>query len=557
MADININGLFMNYLLSALYRKVIVPNDFHTQAIAVQEIMRNDVSGLVGSLTDFQVSSADVSYTIKTDNDKLNEIFKTWLHTINSDYEGKIPSGIHALASEYFKERWKGASFPILKVIEWTDIDGFMVPSKMAFVDGGSVYSKRISLDQNYVDLLGYEYYLGRKRDADAKLDKNCIITKPYTRWYAEYPIPYLIKNGVYYNWKMVQTLKDKQAQILDQILPYLLTIQKGTEQLAIQKGVNYDDDKLKKVAAQFEELVQRMNDFQFDGQRKSKTPLRVSQFDEKIEHNIPDLGVIMKKELFEIADRGILSGLGFIDVADPVSSSRKESVLNPKAFIAEINKGVTDFKSILRELVLLILKKNKDRSKYLEASKNFRVISSPVKGFMTDLFKQTMRSLYDRGTISKKLLTEVIAETNYEEQVEQRKHEAKKGDEYFMFPPVIQNIEQQGMEYPDNPPPTPNGVKKTTQKPGMDNQTTDDKINPVEKLNFKASILIDGLVGSPYSGIASLPDAVKKALPSLKDQRTWLKVFNASYHFYQGKFGDAKKAETLAFKTAWAKAKQ
>lgn len=553
MSDINVNGLFMNYLLSALYRKVIVPNDFHTQSIAVTEIMRNDISGLVNSLTDFQVSSANVSYHIKTSNDKLNDIFKTWLHTMNTAYDGKIPSGIHALASEYFKERWKGASFPILKVIDWTDIEGFMVPSKLAFVDGGSVYSKRISIDQNYVDLLGYEYYLGRKREEASKLDKNCIITKPYARWYAEYPIPYLIKNGVYYNWKIVQTLKDKQAQILDQILPYLLTIQKNTEQMAIQKGVNYDDEKLKKVAGQFEELIQRMNDFQFDGQRKSKTPLRVSQFDEKIEHNIPDLSVIMKKELFEIADRGILSGLGFIDVADPVSSSRKESVLNPKAFIAEINRGVEDFKSILREVVLLTLKKNKDRSKYVVAAQNFRVISSPVKGFMTDLFKQTMRSLYDRGTISKKLLTEVVGEVNYEDQVAQREHEAKRGDEYTMFPPITQNVEQVGMEYPDNPP-TANGKKP---KENMDTVTTEDKINPVEKQNFKASILIDGLVGSPYTSIAKLPDGVKKALTSVKEQRKWLATFNSAYHFYQGKFGDAKKAESLAFKTAWSRAKK
>ena len=68
--DVNINGLFMNYLLSALYRKVIVPNDFHTQSIAIREIMRNDVSGLIDSLTTFQVNSASVNYEIKTSNSK-------------------------------------------------------------------------------------------------------------------------------------------------------------------------------------------------------------------------------------------------------------------------------------------------------------------------------------------------------------------------------------------------------------------------------------------------------------------------------------------------------
>ena len=74
--------------------------------------------------------------------------------------------------------------------------------------------------------------------------------------------------------------------------------------------------------------------------------------------------------------------------------------------------------------------------------------------------------------------------------------------------------------------------------------------------MNFRASILIDGLEGSPYQSIADLPDGVKKSLPNVKQRRTWLSTFNSAYHFYQGKFGDSKKAETLAFKTAWSHAK-
>src|SRR5208283_3178454 len=98
MADININGLFMNYLLSALYRKVIVPNDFHTQAIAIREIMRNDVTGLIDTLTTFQVNSASVTYEIKTESDKLNKILAKWLREINISYNGRLPSGVVALA---------------------------------------------------------------------------------------------------------------------------------------------------------------------------------------------------------------------------------------------------------------------------------------------------------------------------------------------------------------------------------------------------------------------------------------------------------------------------
>lgn len=553
MADVNINGLFMNYLLSALYRKVIVPNDFHTQAIAVREIMRNDISGMVDSLTSFQVQSASVHYEIKTTNENLTDILKKWLKNINTDYNGKLPSGIGALATEYFKERWKGATFPVLKIIKWDTQEGLMMPTRMAFLDGGSIYSERIEDGDDYVDLVGYKYFLGSKRDKTNELSDNCIITKPNDRWFVEYPVPYLIKNGVYYNWKMIQSLKDKQAQILDQILPYLLTVKKNTDALATQNKLNYDDNKLKQVSAQIEEVIQRMNDFQFDGQRKSKTPIRVSQHDEEIAHLIPDLKTILNDELFLSFEKGILSGLGFIRVADPLSSLRKETVLNPKAFVEEVKTGIEDFKNILRELIILIQQKNSDNKKYMNA--DFRVMSSPVRGFMTDEFKQTMRSLYDRGLVSKKLAAEVIGEVSYSHEVDERKLEAKEGQDYFMYPPVVTNVEQVGLEYPGNPPQVPAGVKTAT--PKLDGVTTQDKISSPEKQNFKASILIESLVGSPYQHIADLPDAVRSTIKTVKGRRQWLKTFNGTYNFYMGKFDDAKKAETLAFKTAWASAKR
>ena len=355
MADININGFFMNYFLSALYRKVIVPNDFHTQAIAIREIMRNDVSGLVATLSMFMIQSASVNYEVKTDNDNLNKILRKWMREINISYNGRLPSGISALAMEYFKERWQGATFPVLKIMEWDDNNegGIMLPVRMAFVDGGSIYSLRTSIDQNYVDILGYQYFLGRKRDKQNLLGTNCVITKPNARWYDEYPIPYLIKNGVYYNFKIIQMLRDKQAQVLDAILPYLLSVKKNTDALAVQKGVNYDDEKLQKVSDQFNEIIQRMNDFQFDGQRKSKTPIRVTQHDEKIEHIFPDLMIVLKEELLAAFEHNILAGFGFTNLADPLVTVRKEQVLNPKAFVQEIKQGVEDFKSILRELVI------------------------------------------------------------------------------------------------------------------------------------------------------------------------------------------------------------
>ena len=547
MADLNVNGLFLNYLLSALYRKVIVPNDFHTQSIAIMEMMRNDVSGLVNSLTDFQVHAATgVSYHIHTGNNALDKILKEWFHNINADYNGKIPSGVHPLANQYYQERWKGSSFPILKIIDWTEQDGLMLPSKMAFVEGGSVYSRRVSIDQNYVDLCGYDYFLGRRRDEEDKLEKNCIITKPFCRWHNEYPVPYLIKNGVYYNWKLIQSLKDKQAMILDQILPYLLTVQKGTEQLAVMKDINYDDDKLKKVAGQMEEVIQRMNDFQFDGQRKSKTPIRVTQFDEEIKHLIPDLGTILKQDLFTVFEKGILCGMGFIDVADAVSSNRKESILNPKAFIQEVDSGIGDFKQIVKEMTLLIKRKNKDATKYTNL--DWKIETTKPQIFITSDFRDMMLSIYNRGAISKKTLVETVGDCDYTHELDQRKHEAKNGDDFTMYPPVVQNVEVSGEnDYGGT-------QKKDSEK---DIKTPQEKLGPDAKMKYnKASITITELETAGYKSITKLPDSVKEALPAKKDQRKWLATWNSAYAYAMGKWDDKKRAETYAFSVAYGTAK-
>jgi cation transport regulator ChaB/predicted SprT family Zn-dependent metalloprotease len=264
---------------------------------------------------------------------------------------------------------------------------------------------------------------------------------------------------------------------------------------------------------------------------------------------------------------------MGFIRVADPLSSLRKETVLNPKVFIQEIQTGIEDFKAILRELVIKIQQVNDKRIKYMGA--DFRIMSSPIKGFMTDEFKQTMRSAYDRGCVSKKLFTEIVCEASYEHELEERKIESTRGDDYFMYPPVIANVEQLGLEYPGNPPAVPNGGKApVAPKDGVGIQSqppnssptgkvgkTQDKVGPEAK-NFnkaslvKSSIFSASAADSPYSTIADMPDNIKDALKTPKKQKMWLKAFNNSYHFYKGKFDDHDKALKLAAKMAWATAK-
>lgn len=552
--DFNANGMLINFLISNLYKKIKVPPTFHGQAKCVKEMLGNDIGGLVGALTDFQVSAANVNWSIRTGNDTLDDIMSRWLDTVNSGFNGKVPSGIQALATEYYKERWKGASFPILKILEWGEIDGFNVPTKMAFVEGSEIYTDTNKNAGDFVDLGDQKYYLGDKLDDANLLDVGCIITKPFGRWFDEYPPIYLIKNGVFYNWKLEQSLINKMSEILDQIIPYMLLIKKGTEGLALRKNVNYDNKQLKEVAQQLEELIQKTKDFQLSGKKANKTAIRASQFDEEIEHFIPNLETILKQELTTGMEKRQLAGLGFIDIANAVSSSRRESVLNPKAFIQETMNGIGDaqkgsgFAAVLKEVLVLVKEKNQARTKFSNAS--MRIIHSKPQIFMDKDFRDFLLSLYNRGLLSKKTLVEVGGDEIYSEEIDQREREARNGDEYTMYAPVTQNMETQGAN---------DYLGSSNRDPNKDMTTTQDKIGPGAKQKYDmnvASIFEKDLVGSPYSSIAKLPDGVKKSLPRLKDQREWMAVWNASYHFYLGKFGDSKKAETMAFKTAWSKFK-
>ena len=67
---------FLNFLMTSLFRRISVPEDYHGRVGAVKVMLEDDISGLVDSLTDFAVESASVNYTIETSNSKFTEILK-------------------------------------------------------------------------------------------------------------------------------------------------------------------------------------------------------------------------------------------------------------------------------------------------------------------------------------------------------------------------------------------------------------------------------------------------------------------------------------------------
>lgn len=507
MAEID-NGLFLQNIFSLLLRKIVVPGDYHSQVDAVKQMQQDDVSGLVDSLTDFYVNSASVDYRVETGNENLNEILDKWLKEINIEYNGKIPIGIGALAEEYFKERWKYSSFPVLKIAGWRNVGDLVVPSKLFFVDGQSIYAKDKDDDSETVSLINYDYFISKKMDDKSKLDKGAIFSKPFARWFDKYPIPFLIKRGIYHNYRVMQSLKNNESQILDQVIPYLLLIKKNSPEL-FQQGVSYSNEQLQAVIEQVQELVKAVQNNGDLG--KIKSPIRATQFDEEWKHIIPDLKTIFDPILFEEAERNILAGLGFIDVVEGISSSRRESILNPKACIEEIKKGVKDFKQhFLSMLVYKIKEKNESHSKFM--NEEFYVTSSPVRTFMTNDFKQLVRVLYDRGRISSQTAVELIAEVDFKTEVYRREREEKNDISRKLYPPVIRNDEDKGIDLPDGE---------------IDDEEIPEDKKGIEKENYNNAGKDKDLVTAPYT-LEEYPTQLKN-LPS-GARAIWIRTFNAIF---------------------------
>lgn len=489
-----------NALFSMLLKKNITPTEFKPQCQAIKAMLKDDVTGLVGVLTEFAVASAKVDFSIETSSDKFNEIFKEWLDTVNIDM-GNVPIGIKALAEEYFKERWQGSSFAVLQIAKWDKVAGtdLILPTKMFFVDGGSIEAKDVEEKNNNLSIDSYNYFVG---ESDTPINsKSAIINKP-GRWFDKYPTPYLIRRGVYHNADIIKSLKSKQSEILDQIIPYLLLVKKGSEALALGDKT-YSQTQLTDIANQFQDLMNELRSVK-TGDKMVKTPMRVTNYDEDLKHFMPDMKTIFDPILFEQAERNILSGLGFIDVIQGISSTRRESTLNPKAFLTEVTAGVESFKDILRQLLVLIKIKNSTHIKYNNSE--FYVSSSPIKAFMSDDFKTSIRSLYDRGCLSKRTYAELVGEVDFRTEVYRREKEAKDGIETVMYPQITQNQEDKGIDI--------NGTQVTPVNP-KDTNVSPDKVG-IEKKNFKMAS-IDEDEPTSYDFVNSFDEEVDLETAVLK----------------------------------------
>ncbi len=446
--------------------QIKIPTDYRERVTQSKDLLENDTSGIVSSMLDFAIDCALVKYRVETGNENLTEILNNWLGSINSNLRGKVPTGLKALAREYFRERWKGSSNLLLRTF-WTEKDDFSLPTTMFFVDGEDIIIKGNGEDKTAPRKLGEEkYYLRLTSDniKDPKQamplpnprNKNEIIfaQRPFESWSALKTTPFLIRRGLFRNMMLFNLLSSKSEFIIGRAIAYLFALKKGSERLALDStrpDFVYSQEDLKNAKTDLSRIIS-------DSKSERGAPTYATGFDTEMEHLIPDYSKAISDALYSPIIHRLLAGIGLIDIIQGTASTRKESLLNPKPFIAEVEQGIDDFIAILGDIVETIKEKNKDKHrKYINVK--VEINHTPIPQFIDKNVKQMLRSIYDRGNLSRKTLTEVVGELDYELEVQRRKREKKEGHDIIMGAPVIQNNEgsQDTEEVPDD--------KKTIEK--------------------------------------------------------------------------------------------
>lgn len=453
-------------------KQITVPQDFKDQCLALENVLQSDGSGLVNSLTDFAINSADVKFCIESSNSNLAETLNAWLYDINANLRGKIPTGINALAKEYYKERWRKSSLVVLRTL-WEEVDGWKLPTKLWFVDGKNVV---IEDDPKTKELGKEKYFLRVSKDKLMPLidseDEKIFIQKPFEDWGAEYPTPFLIKRGIFYNAKFMQLLLERGSNIVAKAIEYLMIMKKGDAELAKLNRAEfiYDKKELTEVKESLQSILNEMR-------ASSGSPIYTTNFDTNIEHLIPDYKKAIDGQLYVPVEKRILSGFGMIDVFEGVNDTRKAGTLNPRGFIAEVNAGVNDFSLLLHDILMVVIAENKGTHKKLTNSDMIQVRSSALSSLYTNDQKDYLRSLYDRGLLSKQTIVELTGDVDsFDEEVSRRKGEQSEGlDEKdypsIMYPPIVQN--------------QPQAEGGSPGKTAKEEKTSPDKKGP-EKKNYK-----------------------------------------------------------------------
>lgn len=510
-------------VIDSLYQKhakIEIPSNFKDRVSMIDILLDNDYTGVIKTIYDFMVGTSTVPFTFVTDNTNLTNGLTNWANNqLNRNINLDTPKGLRDLSSEYFRERWR-SSFIVLN-ITWHKIDNYILPNRMWFSDPSNIIvdGKKSKLD-------GREYYFGKKEVKNKIItseNKTVLIRKPFDSLYKSYATPWLVSRGVLYNAQVKESLIKKQADILEEIIPYLLLLKAGDANMLQRNMLTNLDSELDKLK---DSLKKYRRDYKY--RTSEGDSILKGRYDLTIEHFIPELGKIFDEKIIKPVNWNILAGLGLIEL-EGFSGSRQEAIWNPKVMVEEVVDAVLDWQLLLEEVVQLIIDKNSDLHRK-QMNKDIRIVPGVLKAFMTDNMKKLVKDYANTGQLAVEDSFEALPfGFDFEISRKRRMQERERGDEDLFFPRVILNQDnKERMDVPTRQNVTPNEVPKKKKKDEEEAKKEED-------------------LEAPYSNIDQLPDNIKNVLP-VAAQVIWLKAFNSALK--QGK------SEDSARKIAWTAVK-
>jgi hypothetical protein len=513
-----------------LNRRVAIPTEFSAQCQAVKTIYDSDASGLVDSISDKMVENASTRFYFESlkNYSGFEALLNEWCERINEDYRAYgLPVGVSGLQEQYYKERWKYSSFPIIRYGDWKKIGSgnntLEVPMSIIVLDGCAIRAKeKKETKGDVLGLFPYDFFLGDDENYRITADKH-LITRPYGRAFDSLPKPFIMRRGIYQNWKLIYDLTNKQDELLSKVIPYYLLLKRGIG------SKNVDESNLEKTVLKLQEAIDKIP-------FTEKVPVHASNSDSSLEHLIPNMENMFKQQLFSHSEKAIIAGFGLIDIYDSGVASRKESVLNPKGFMSELFKGQKDFKAIMMNLLSIIKAKNASKLKYTNEKIITQII--PPRDYFTKEIKEDLHKAHGRGNISEKTYNELVVcpwtDEPIELEVKRSKYEAAEGICEDLYARVIQNTEQNvGFDIPQ--------IESNTSDDKKQGNLTAEKFTVATKQNMNMGL---------YS-----EDKYPKYLQDFpsKARNAWIRTWNAVYK----KDGSETKASKIAWKALRLKMKQ
>jgi cation transport regulator len=325
------------------------------------------------------------------------------------------------------------------------------------------------------------------------------------------------------------KTLISKQADVIEEMVPYILALRAGDATLMAKNMMGDIEKQLTTVKDTLKE-AKRNKKYQHD----AGDMILKGRYDLNLEHLMPDLTKLFNDSIVKPVNNDLLCGLGLVELQG-FSSDRQEAILNPKVLVEEILNGVSDAKALYEEVLDLVIERNTElHPKHMGS--DIRIVPGVVKAFLTDNMRKLVKDHVNTGILSIEDAFEGLPQGfDFAVSKKRRQGESDNGDEDLFFPRVLMNQDSNTRsDVPDTSrTPTPYEIPK----------------KPVKK-NTKKVKADKEFIEAPYKNISDLPESVK-VLPE-HAQKIWLEVFNSIYNQTNGNEDRARKGAWSAVKRSY-----